>query len=67
MTSEAVSQRAAYSKQETCFKLGGMSIDTLERLISSGALRTFRVNRRVFVSADELSRFIREREEEAQA
>ena len=41
----------------------GCSKDTLERLISRGELRSFKVGAARFISTEELRRFVREREE----
>jgi len=66
-TLEAITERAAYSLEQTRYKLGDISRDTVERLIAKGDLKSFKVGSRRFISAVELQRFIRERETEAES
>jgi len=42
-----------------------VSTDTLDRWIASGKLKAFKVDGAVFVSADAIDEFIREREQES--
>ena len=56
--------RLAYGPDEAARAMG-MSRDTLERAIQRGVLKSWTVGRRRFISAEELQRFIREREEAA--
>ena len=43
----------------------GVSRDTLERLFRKGEVKSFKIGASRFVSTEELQRFIRNREEEA--
>jgi excisionase family DNA binding protein len=58
MTAET---RLAYGPDEAA-RVMGMSRDTLERAIQRGAIKSWTVGRRRFVSAEELRRFMAERE-----
>jgi excisionase family DNA binding protein len=60
---EMAASRMAHSLDGGCFQLGGVSRDTLERMISRGDIKIFRIGRRRFISNEELQRFIREREQ----
>ena len=55
-------ERLAYRKAGAA-RAVGVSIDTLDRWIQRGELRSFKIASAVFISASELERFIREREE----
>lgn len=53
--------RGAFRPREAAEWLG-CSRDTVDRLIGRGELRSFKVGEARFISADELARFITERE-----
>lgn len=57
-----VETRLSYRPGEVAQVLG-CSRDTVFRLLAAGKLRSFRINTARFVSAAELERFVREREE----
>ena len=57
-------ERLAYGPNEAAKALGS-SRDTIDRLIERGELHSWTVGRRRFISAEELRRFIREREQAA--
>lgn len=54
--------RLAFGPKEAAETIGS-SRDTIDRLIERGHLKSFTVGRRRFITAEELRRFIREREE----
>jgi excisionase family DNA binding protein len=57
-------ERIALSPQEAAEALG-VSRDTVDRMIAKGWLRSFTIGRRRFITANELNRFVRSREEAA--
>lgn len=60
----SVEERAAFRIDEVR-QLFGCSRDTVDRLIASGELRSWKIGRARFVSASEIERFMAEREAEA--
>ena len=62
----SVTERLAYRPEEAA-KCLGMSRDTIFRLLAAGAIRGFKVGSARLISADELQRYVREREAEAEA
>ena len=66
-TSEPLPQRAGYSIAEARQLLGGIAPATIYGLIRRGHLRTYRVGRRRFVSADAIAEFIQSAERETGA
>ncbi len=53
--------RLAYRRMEAA-KAIDVSTDTLDRLIQRGEIKSFKIGAAICISADELTRFIRERE-----
>ena len=64
--SNEITERVAYRPSETADLLG-CSRDTIFKLLASGELRSWKINSARFISADELRRFIAEREQESGA
>jgi len=62
MTTET---KLSYRPEEAARMLGA-SRDTIFKLLATGQLRGFKIGAARFISAAELERFIREREEESQ-
>jgi len=56
--------RDLYPVGEAMERLGGLSRTTLYELMKSGRLRSTRIGRRVFISAEEIDRFIKSLHEE---
>lgn len=49
-----------YSKQDAARRLGGVSIATIDKHISKGAIKTTKIGRRTFLSHAELNRISKE-------
>jgi len=59
-----VKEALAYSIDESCKALGGMSRQTFYDLINQGRIRTFKEGRRRFVSRSALQEYVNSREAE---
>ncbi|MCH7824852.1 MAG: helix-turn-helix domain-containing protein [Acidobacteria bacterium] len=63
-TATDIQERFSYRPEEAAAALG-CSRDTIFKLLASGDLKGWKINTARFISADEIRRFIREREHEA--
>lgn len=60
-----VEERLSYRPEEAA-KIIGCSRDTIFKLLASGQLKGWKIGAARFISADEIRRFIREREQETE-
>ncbi|BDP41040.1 hypothetical protein DAETH_10090 [Deinococcus aetherius] len=58
MTHAPTPPRLAFTREEACAMLGGISLPTLDKLISSGRLKVVRLKRRVLVPLTSLEDFL---------
>ena len=66
MSTTDTQDRLAYRPDEAASALS-CSRDTIFKLLASGDLKGWKINSARFISADEIRRFIREREQESEA
>ena len=56
-------QRQAYSVEDACTQCGGIGKVKFYELLASGELKSFKIGRRRFVSAQAIAEFIAKREQ----